>query len=146
MTENRITFRIDLLLPFGRQAVRSARKAIGVVAGEWKFSEKACREIELCFSEALQNAMEHGSSGKGSVRVFCGASEQSVKIVIEDPGAGLGDIEALRSALEEKEERIPRQEIERGRGIFLIKKLMDSAKMENLEKGGVRIIMIKKKN
>jgi anti-sigma regulatory factor (Ser/Thr protein kinase) len=142
MAEQGLKFRIDLSLPFGRKTVRSARKAIGVVAREWRFTDQACREIELCFSEALQNAMDHGSCGKGLVRILCKITDRSLKIVIEDPGAGEGDIQALQAAFESEEE-VPQLENERGRGIYLIRKLMNSASMECLDQGGIRIIMVK---
>ena len=129
--------------PFGIRSVRSTRKAINAFARGWGFSDQACGEIELCFSEALQNAMEHGSSGSsGNVLVFCAVDDKTIRIVIEDPGAEEGDLKMLESAFAAN--KTPRTDHERGRGIYLIRRMMDSSKMERLDKGGVRIIMTKK--
>ena len=97
MAQKKLTLRIDLDTPFGIKAVRAARKAVYSLASEWGFSEQALREIELSFSEALQNAMEHGASASGSVSTFTIVSDQGIRIVIEDPGAGSGDCENLKA-------------------------------------------------
>ena len=144
MAQNKLTLRIDLDTPFGIKAVRSARKAVYSLASEWGFSEQALREIELSFSEALQNAMEHGARASGSVSTFSIVSEQGIRIVIEDPGAGSGDCESLKAIFEKAENQIPDLEEDRGRGLYLIRNLMDSSSIECMEGGGVRITMVKR--
>jgi len=90
--------------------------------------------------------MEHGSSSSGSVDVLCAINSKAIRIVIEDPGAGEGDLKMLESAFQMSRDQQPNPDNERGRGIYLIRKLMDSSKMERLEGGGIRISMIKKKS
>lgn len=139
-------FSLIMKTPFGVKAVRSARKVICLLAGEWEYSEQASREIELCFSEAVHNAMEHGSSGDEYASVSCVISNEEFKIEIEDPGAGEGNIQELKDAFNDNSQSLPDQNNERGRGIFLIRNLMDFSQMECMENGGVRITMIKKKS
>lgn len=137
---------MDLNTPFEARALRSARKALGAITEEWGFSDQARREIELSFSEALQNAVEHGCSGKGIVHVTGRVNLSRVQIVIEDRGAGKGNLEALKAAFESGEEVLPKLDKERGRGIYLIRNLMDQARVEYPEEGGVRVIMIKNRS
>ncbi|MHC4945286.1 MAG: ATP-binding protein [Planctomycetota bacterium] len=146
MSQDRLKMKIKLKPPIGKRAVRAARKAICALAEEWKFSEQACREIELCFSEALHNAMEHGSSGKEKTIVKCEVDDKGMRIEIEDRGAGVGDVQALKEAFDKVNEHAPDMDNERGRGIYLIRNLMDESKLEFTAKGGVRITMLKKRS
>ena len=141
-----MTLRIDLSTPFGVRSVRSARKAIRAMAGEWYFSTQALREIELSFSEALQNAMEHGSSGTATITTISIVSEKGLQIIIEDPGAGERDCNDLKAVFDKADRKTPDLEEERGRGLYLIRSLMDASAIECMEGGGVRIILFKKRS
>jgi len=145
MGKQRFTLRIDLATPFGRRGVRSARKAVRAVAEEWGFSEEAIREIELCFSEALQNAVDHGTGTAAVVHAESEFSEDGLRIVIEDPGAGQGNCERLKDVFERAEDAPPGAEEERGRGIYLIRSLMDHVSVHCMEGGGARITLFKKR-
>jgi anti-sigma regulatory factor (Ser/Thr protein kinase) len=145
MASGKMTLKIDLCTPFGIRAVRSARKAIYAMASEWGFNERELREIELSFSEALQNAMEHGASGSGTVATRTTVSSKEIQIVIEDPGAGPGNCESLKALFQKAEKEIPDIDEERGRGLYLIRSLMDDSGVECMEGGGVRITMVKRR-
>ena len=145
MGKQRFTLRIDLATPFGRRVVRSTRKAVRAVAEEWGFSEGAIREIELCFSEALQNAMDHGTGTAAVVHTENEFSDDGLRIVIEDPGAGQGNCEQLKDVFERAEASPPDAEEERGRGLYLIRNLMDDVSIHCMEGGGVRITLFKKR-
>jgi anti-sigma regulatory factor (Ser/Thr protein kinase) len=146
MEKNRLAFRIQLKTAFSVKSVRTSRKIIGLVAREWGFTEQDTREIELCYSEAVQNAMEHGSNNKAHAAVQCDVSETMMKITIEDEGAGEGDIEELKAAFDDGGNPMPHQDEERGRGIYIIRSFMDESTLDCMEGGGVRLTMIKKKN
>jgi anti-sigma regulatory factor (Ser/Thr protein kinase) len=146
MSKNRLALKIKLKAPIAKRAVRAARKLISTLAEEWEFSEQACREIELCFSEALHNAMEHGSSGKEAAAVKCQVDNQAMMIEIEDQGSGVGDVKALKEAFDKVNGDAPDMDNERGRGIYLIRNLMDKAQLDFTPKGGVRITMLKKRS
>ncbi|MBU0755961.1 MAG: ATP-binding protein, partial [Planctomycetes bacterium] len=62
---------------------------------------------------------------------------------IEDRGAGEGNLRALKAAFKTKSENVPNTFNERGRGVFLIRSLMDHSELKLTKKGGVRIIMVK---
>jgi len=145
MSHDRLALRIRLKAPIGPTAARSARKIIFLLAREWGFPEKACKEIALCFSEAIQNALEHGTRERETTDVACRLTDGDMRIVIEDHGASAGNIDALEAAFRKKDDLVPDLDGERGRGIFLIRRLMDRTEMKRTKKGGVRITLIKKK-
>ena len=62
---------------------------------------------------------------------------------IEDRGAGAGNLRDLKAAFKMKEGKVPDTSNERGRGVFLIRSLMDRSELKFTKKGGVRIIMLK---
>jgi serine/threonine-protein kinase RsbW len=93
-------------------------------------------DVRLCLEEALINAVKHGNkmdkNKKVSLRVAVLAKK--IEIEVSDEGQGF-DYRHIPSPVDAKN-------IERtcGRGIFLIKKLMDKFKFSS---GGSRIRMIK---
>lgn len=142
-SDNKLAMKIVLKSPLSKKAVRTARKLVSSLAEEWGFPHKACQEIELCFSEAIHNALEHGSPEEASVSVTLKLSDDGMRMDIKDRGAGAGDVDALKSAFKNKDETVPNLDNERGRGIFLIRSLMDRSKLKILKKGGVCITMVK---
>ena len=143
MAGDELILRIDLIQPFHARAVRSARRAVLHLAQEWEFAEQACREIELGFGEALQNAVDHGSGDRERISVRCRMTSRAMVIRIEDSGRGGGNLKHLRKAFSDKAQDAPCREGERGRGVFLIRRLMDEATMTCMDHGGVRIEMVK---
>jgi len=103
----------------------------------YAIDEKTAFEIKLCVEEAVRNAIVHGnkSDPKRKVRLGYWVSEGVLNIEIEDEGAGF-DHELVKDPT--KEENILRNS---GRGVYLIKKLMD--KVEYSTKGN-KINMAKK--
>ncbi len=99
--------------------------------------EKAEFEIKLCVEEAVRNAIVHGnkSDPKRQVRLCYWMDKDVLNIEIEDEGAGFNH-ELVKDPT--KEENLLRTS---GRGVFLIKKLMD--KVEFNTKGN--IIIMKKR-
>lgn len=94
-------------------------------------------DIRLCIEEAVRNAMVHGnhSDKKLSVKAAYWIDDGSLNIEIEDEGSGfdhtgLADPTAAPHILKNS-----------GRGVYLIKKLMD--KVEYNEKGN-KVTMVKK--
>jgi len=69
--------------------------------------------------------------------------ENELSIDIEDRGAGCGNLSALKRAFDKTHNTPPSTDQERGRGIFLIRSLMDSSKFRCMKSGGVRITMFK---
>jgi serine/threonine-protein kinase RsbW len=140
MTEEKLALKFKLSPPFGALAVRSVRRTVSYLAGQWGFPEKNCDEIALALSEAINNARDHGSARSDRVEITCFLRDRAVKIRIEDFGKddGTGLQEAFDSDV------VPSSDSERGRGVFLIQSLMDEVEMKQKGKGGVTIVMIKR--
>ena len=93
-------------------------------------------DVHVGFEEALRNAMIHGNksdSGK-KVSIETEIVDNAVVIYIEDEGDGFDPAKLPDPTLDENLLR------ESGRGVYLIKHLMDKVKYEN---GGRRVIMVK---
>lgn len=94
-------------------------------------------DIKLCIEEALRNAMVHGSRFKKElpIKVSYSFEEGLLEIEIEDKGDGF-DYNGLPDPTQD--ENILR---EGGRGVFLIRNLMDEV---NFNEKGNKVTMVKK--
>ncbi len=93
-------------------------------------------DVRLALEEALVNAVKHGNKADShkSVRVSIELNDKAVTIEVKDEGAGF-DYERLARPTDQKNlEKLS------GRGVFLMKNLMDS--VTYLDKGS-RVRMIK---
>lgn len=93
-------------------------------------------DIHVAFEEALRNAMVHGndSDPEKKVMVETEVEDNSVTIAIEDQGGGF-DPEGLPDPTHD--ENLLK---EGGRGVYLMKHLMDEIHYEN---DGRKVIMVK---
>jgi serine/threonine-protein kinase RsbW len=94
-------------------------------------------DIRLCIEEAVRNAMVHGNNSDKalSVKTIYWVDGDAVNIEVEDEGRGF---DCAKVADPTAETNILKNS---GRGVYLIKKLMD--KVEYNDKGN-KITMIKK--
>jgi len=84
-------------------------------------------DIEMALREALANAVIHGCKGDSAKKIECsvtGNRENGILIVVRDPGPGF-DPSSLPSPTDDSN-----LQLEHGRGILLINKLMDEVKHE----------------
>ena len=94
-------------------------------------------EIEMALREALANAIVHGCRGDASKCVECGMDLNhagGISIVVRDPGPGF-DPERIPSPTADAN-----LHADHGRGVFLIRSLMDEVRYE---RGGAEIHMRK---
>ncbi|HNX91206.1 MAG TPA: ATP-binding protein [Candidatus Omnitrophota bacterium] len=94
-------------------------------------------DIQISFEEALRNAMVHGNKSRDDkkVKIDTEIRDDEVIISVEDEGDGF---DPSRLPDPTQGDNILR---EGGRGVYLIKHLMDNVKFEL---GGRRIVMSKK--
>jgi len=99
-------------------------------------SEEVIFDVHVGFEEALRNAMIHGNknSPEKKVRVETEVTEDEVVIVVEDEGEGF-DFSKVPDPTQE--ENLLK---ESGRGVYLIKHLMDQV---TYDLGGRRVTMKK---
>lgn len=93
-------------------------------------------DIHVGFEEALRNAMIHGNKSDPGKQVSVEAEikEDAVVISVEDEGDGFDPSGLPDPTLQENLLK------ESGRGVYLMKHLMDEVRYEN---GGRRVVMVK---
>lgn len=93
-------------------------------------------DVRLCLEESLVNAIKHGNKEDKKKKVFITVKllPHTVEILVKDEGRGF-DYSNLASPIEKENIRNTS-----GRGVFLIKKLMDTVDFLN---GGTTIKMVK---
>jgi serine/threonine-protein kinase RsbW len=127
--------KLDVKLPGDVKAISPFIQSVMGVVEEMGCAAGREFEIEQALREALNNAIEHGSSHDPSKKIqCCVACDQTrgMLIVVRDPGPGF-DPASIPSP-------IVGQNIysEGGRGIYIINQLMDEVRFE---KGGTEIHM-----
>ena len=128
---------LDLRMPGDRAAIHSVTEAIGAKLNELDISEEKRLEIDLAVQEALANAVVHGCKNDPTREVRCRLErdgEGRILIIVTDPGEGFNP---KRVADPQHSERLYE---DHGRGVYLIRQLMDEVEFE---KGGKEIRMWK---
>ena len=112
-----------------------SNKFIGVLRDR-KVDENIIFDVHVAFEEALRNAMIHGNRMDPQKMVIVDAELENDRIVIcvEDEGEGFDHAGLPDPTLDENILK------ESGRGVYMIKHLMDDVVYKD---GGKRIIMIK---
>lgn len=110
---------IDVRLDAEPEVLRASRKLVAAAARAMGASRVAAFDLEIALGEALANAYDHayGSAGRGRIRIRLAFDGAGLIATVTDMGA------RLRSR-----PRIPRQvplRNRRGRGLFLMSRLMD---------------------
>jgi len=131
--------RFDFLLPSKLSRILGINRLVSLLTAEFGFPpEDSTVNLPLVMDEALSNAIQHGNKGndklKVHVRVYI--SSRRICIQVEDQGEGFIPYETRDPT---ERENIYR---ESGRGIYLIRELMDSV----VFKQGGRILEMEKKN
>jgi serine/threonine-protein kinase RsbW len=95
-----------------------ARRSIASFASVCGFSEEEVADIRLAAGEALGNAVEHGKSIRSSgFSVHCTFDGEQLVVEVRDNGSGF--------TLYSEERTSPPSDLERGLGIYLMRRLMD---------------------
>ena len=125
-----------VVIPSDLNSIRKASKEVLELLQPLKLGAYKLLDIRLCLEEALINAIRYGNKFDDNlkVKVSCSVENDILKIIVEDEGEGF-DYNGLPDPTLEKN----LQEL-KGRGVFLIKRLMDEVYFN--EKGN-RITMLK---
>lgn len=121
--------------------VRPVRKMVEATLAAQGWSEDDIEDVALVTTEIVQNAIEHGSRGQGDerVQVICQAENDRLALTVEDPGTGQDP-----NAVVERDvtEPVP-LDAARGRGLFLIGRLVGAFERTVLPGGGLRVHVVK---
>ncbi|MBV8490054.1 MAG: SpoIIE family protein phosphatase, partial [Candidatus Eremiobacteraeota bacterium] len=107
---------VDATVPANPTAARRARKAISRIASEAPFGDRNA-DFVLAMSEAVNNAIEHGSRIGDRIRVAVAWDANSLRGSVESPGPWLEPVASEH----------------RGRGIGLMQRLTDDCELQPSE-------------
>ena len=98
-------------------------------------------DVKTAVSEAVTNCVVHAyPKGEGNVWLSCFTDGEELKVVVKDCGVGISDIEKAREPFfttKPSEERS-------GMGFAVMESFMDSIVVEDNEKGGLIVTMVKR--
>lgn len=116
--------------------LKEVSKQLITLLKEKGVDEEIIFDIHIGFEEALRNAMIHGNKQDPAKKVVVETeiNENKVIIYVEDEGGGFDPQNLPDPTLDENLLK------EGGRGVYLIKHLMDEVRYEN---GGRKVIMVK---
>lgn len=101
-------------------------------------------DIKTAVSEAVTNAIIHGYDEDESKFVYlrCEIEENIIKIVIEDRGNGIDDIQMAMQPLYTSKPELERS----GMGFTVMESFMDGVAVSSIKGDGTKIVMTKKIN
>ena len=117
------------------EPVRAMRALLASFLHDRCVPEEVVRAVVLAFGEALDNAWEHGTGGRGEVRVRVRYAPRFVMVSLLDPG---GRVVPLGKPVQADANS------ERGRGFALMNKLMDEVHVRSFPSGGTRVSMLRR--
>ncbi|MFZ0201126.1 MAG: ATP-binding protein [Candidatus Sulfotelmatobacter sp.] len=126
--ENGLSERLDLSVPADAEAIGRVVDAISETLEHLEVPEQKRFEIALAVQEALANAVVHGCGNDPSKEVRCRLQsnpEGRILISVTDPGPGFNP---KRVPDPKREENVY---ADHGRGVFLIRQLMDEVQFED---------------
>ena len=131
------TQRLRLMLPSSKASINEAVEQILNTAACCGDLEDSRTDLEIALREALANAVIHGNGDSKGKRIFvrCYAGPRSgVLVIVRDEGKGFNpqDVPDPRS-----DERL---HLDHGRGVFLMKRLMD---VVEFRRGGSEVLLYK---
>jgi anti-sigma regulatory factor (Ser/Thr protein kinase) len=112
----------------------------GEVTAEMDFSSEAMNEISISVIEACTNALEHGNRCCTDCNVKAVFNRMPDKLHVEVTDCGDGfDFEDYLKHIPDPSDIHKK----RGRGIYIMKAMMDSLAYEKIPDGGMKIILEK---
>ncbi|MDQ3914546.1 MAG: SpoIIE family protein phosphatase [Actinomycetota bacterium] len=120
----------ELVLPNEPARIGEIRTFVSAFLLDLRVPAEATSEILLAVGEAAANSTRHGrrAEGRSEVRVRCAAEHGVVSVTIADDGGGF-DLTRLEQT------DLPDPFASGGRGLFLMRELMDEVKFETSERG-----------
>ena len=120
----------ELVLPNEPSRVAEVRAFVSSFLSDLRAPVDVSTEILLAVGEAAANANRHGRrpDARSEVRVYCALEGPSVTITIADDGGGF-DPSGVDAAT------LPDKFASGGRGLFLMRELMDEVEFESTEAG-----------
>jgi serine/threonine-protein kinase RsbW len=129
----------SLGIPMTPESELVAVRALEQMATYSNLDESSIERIKVALIEACINAGEHSRSFEKKIRVYFSVQPEAIEIVVEDRGQAFDPV-AVQARLVRDTEPFSQK---RGRGVALIKEMMDEVRFEKTE-FGTRLYMAKK--
>jgi serine/threonine-protein kinase RsbW len=130
----------SLVLPVDAEVELVAVRALEQIATFTDLDTADIEKAKLALIEACINAGEHSQSFEKKIRVYFSALPETLEILVEDRGKAFDPVE-VQARMVRAGDPLSQK---RGRGLSLIKEMMDDVRLEKTEIG-TRLYMIKKK-
>jgi serine/threonine-protein kinase RsbW len=124
---NALSELLDLSMPADSEAITTVVDAISETLAQLEVPEQKRFEVALAVQEALANAVVHGCGNDSSKQVRCRLKSDPhgrIVIIVTDPGPGFSP--DLLSDPKRRENLY----VDHGRGVYLIRQLMDEVHFE----------------
>ncbi len=130
----------EMEIPSIPDKIRKVEQLAEKVARKMGFNQDEMDSLAIAVTEAVNNAIHHGNNAdaKKKVHIRLETEGDTLTVRVKDEGEGF-DPKKLRDPL--RPENLLK---ESGRGIFILRTLMDKVSF-SFSSGGTEIIMVKKK-
>lgn len=131
----------NIVLKSDRSEVSRIEDLLGEINSELKLEMERFINFQIAASEALVNAIVHGNKEDAGKKVYVDISysDKELEVKIKDEGAGF-DVNKVPDPT--NEENILK---ENGRGIYIIRSLVDEFKCDSSDKGTEMTLKVVKK-
>lgn len=131
---------LHLQFPSRSENESLARVAVASFVAQLDPTMEELTELKTAVSEAVTNAIIHGyDEQNGEVRIECALFDRTVRVVVEDEGVGISDIEEAKQPL-----YTSRPELERsGMGMTIMASFVDQLEVNSELGRGTRVTLIK---
>ena len=132
--ENKVELNIDSL----SENIALARVTVASFASQLNFTIAELEELKVVISEAVSNSIIHayGEEQRGRIEIKMKIYNGQLKVVIQDYGSGIEDIDTALEPREYESERM-------GLGFSFIDSFMDKFRIESTPQEGTKLILSK---
>lgn len=118
-----------------------ARVAVAAFIAPLDPTVEEMTEIKTVVSEAVTNAIIHGYQNEPHhfIKIFCSIEDNEIKLIIEDDGLGIDDIEEAREPLYTSKPELERS----GMGFTIMENFMDKVEIVSRLGEGTTVEMSK---
>lgn len=138
---DKLALRFYDVIPSTLQALDDTIETLMILAREMKCDSRNLEEVELALREALANAVIHGNRQDSDknvvVRCFC-QPDRGMLLIVEDEGMGFNPAKVPNPTSAECLLET------HGRGLFLMKRLMDHVRISHGRRRGTRVTLLKR--
>lgn len=136
-------WRFRLEIPADLHEVGIARHVLHMFLAEHRMSARDLREIGLAITEAVNNAIENGAEREGAtIEIELRLTSSELWLAVRGPSDKEGVLQLKRALASVG---VQEMEGERGRGLFLLKTMMDRIGVKTLAGGRTEFWMTKKR-